>query len=71
MLAGGEYGEVSHDRDQPIITLTGKPLPPGPALRAHPHHRVPVFGVVIGDALDRASEGVHASKYTREVGFFR
>ncbi len=34
-------------------------------LRAQAQDRVSIFGIIEGDALDRAGKGIHKDKYTR------
>ena len=66
MLTGGEFRQVSNDGDQPIETQPGKRFVAG-YFRTQAQNGVPVFWIIVGDALDGTREIVHRIKYTRQM----
>ena len=69
MFARGKFRQIAHHCGQPIVAQPRNTLPTGD-FRAQAQYGVPIFGIVVGDALDGTGETVHKDKYTRRIHEF-
>ena len=62
VFAGGQLGEVADERDEAFAVYAVRGKRGAAAVGFEPDDAVAVFGVVVGDALDGAGEGVHGGE---------
>lgn len=65
VFARGQFREVADEGDQAFAVYAVRGECGAAAVRFEPDDAVAVFGVVVGDALDGAGEGVHGRNGTR------